>query len=251
MSDKIKIVNYSSEDERQRRSEFADVIKSYPIPNDEFCDNLGLFMDSKLISRMKFMDEIYSKITEVPGIVMEFGTRWGQNIAFFSELRAIYEPYNRTRKMVAFDTFSGFPSTCEKDGKILSNGGGMYSVTDNYYDLLDDVMKYHEQCNPLSHIKKYEIVRGDACKEVPAYLERNPETIIALAWFDFDIYEPTKVCLETIKNRLTKGSIVGFDELNDHSHPGETLAVMETLGLNNIRLRRPKYASRVAYFIVE
>ena len=37
--------------------------------------------------------------------------------------------------------------------------------------------------------------------------------------------------LELIKPRLTKGTVLGFDELNDPDSPGETLAVMETLGL--------------------
>jgi hypothetical protein len=40
-------------------------------------------------------------------------------------------------------------------------------------------------------------------------------SIVAFAYFDFDLYEPTKGCLLTIKDRLTRGSILGFDELND------------------------------------
>ena len=72
-----------------------------------------------------------------------------------------------------------------------------------------------------------------------------------MAYFDFDLYKPTKECLLQIKERLVKGSILGFDELNDPDSPGETLALMETFGLNNISLKRFKYASRVSYFIVE
>ena len=48
-----------------------------------------------------------------------------------------------------------------------------------------------------------------------------------------------------------KGSIVGFDELNDPDSPGETRALMEVFGLNNVRLRRFPHASRVSYFVVE
>jgi hypothetical protein len=72
-----------------------------------------------------------------------------------------------------------------------------------------------------------------------------------LAYFDFDLYKPTKECLEAIKPRLTKGSVVAFDELNDPDSPGETLALMEVFGLENITLKRYPYASRVSYFIVE
>jgi hypothetical protein len=56
---------------------------------------------------------------------------------------------------------------------------------------------------------------------------------------------------EIIKSRLVKGSVIGFDELNDPDSPGETLALKEAIGLNNIRLKRYKFASRVSYFVVE
>jgi hypothetical protein len=34
----------------------------------------------------------------------------------------------------------------------------------------------------------------------------------ALAYFDLDLYEPTRAVLEQIRPYLTKGSIVAFDE---------------------------------------
>ena len=103
----------------------------------------------------------------------------------------------------------------------------------------------------MAHVKKFDIVQGDASVTVERYLKDHPETIVALAFFDFDIYAPTRKVLEDIRPRLTKGSVVAFDELNDPDAPGETLAVMETLGLPNIRLRKYPHASRVSYFIVE
>jgi len=128
---------------------------------------------------------------------------------------------------------------------------GNLSTSKNYVDYLNRVMELQEKDNPLSHIKKYDIRAGDATKEIDKYLKEAPETIIALAYFDFDIYEPTKKCLEAIRPRLVKGSVIGFDELNDPDSPGETLALMETFGLNNIKLKRYRYASRVSYFVVE
>ena len=44
---------------------------------------------------------------------------------------------------------------------------------------------------------------------------------------------------------------MAFDELNDPDSPGETLALIEVFGLENIKLKRYPYASRVSYFIVE
>mgnify|MGYP003625239661 FL=1 len=42
-----------------------------------------------------------------------------------------------------------------------------------------------------------------------------------------------------------------FDELNDPDSPGETLALMEVFGLENVTLKRFPYVSRISYFIVE
>jgi hypothetical protein len=53
-----------------------------------------------------------------------------------------------------------------------------------------------------------------------------------------DIYRPTKAALEMILPRLTKGSMLVFDELNCEFFPGETQALAEVLGLGNLRLER-------------
>merc|ERR1711964_216927 len=101
---------------------------------------------------------------------------------------------------------------------------GMYGVTENYEAFLENLLAAQEQLAPRSHQRKFELVKGDASDTVPAYLERNPETVIALAYFDMDLYEPTKVCLEAIKDHLTRGSVVGFDEVALAEFPGETVA---------------------------
>ncbi len=245
------VVSYGREEERERRVGFAKKVRGCPIPDEELVDNLGLFLNSKTLSRIKFMDFLYSRIVDVMGVVMEFGTRWGQNIGLFSSLRGIYEPFNRTRSIIAFDTFEGFPGVSVKDGLSPVMREGAYSVTRGYESFLSEVMDFHEQENPLDHIRKYELVKGDVCATLPVYLDGHPETVIALAYFDLDLYEPTRVCLELIQDRLVKGSVVGFDEINEPVTPGETLAVMEVLGLNNIRLKRLSYASRASYFVVE
>ncbi|MFC1521979.1 crotonobetainyl-CoA--carnitine CoA-transferase [Elusimicrobiota bacterium] len=248
--DKMSIKAYSSADERVNRSAMYKSLKECPIPESQVLENLGLFLESKHLSRILCMDFIYRKIIDVQGVVMEFGTRWGQNVALFSALRGIYEPFNRHRKIIGFDTFSGFPSISKKDGKSDLMAKGQLVVAPKYERYLSRILELHENANPLPHIKKYEICAGDATKEVSKYLKKSPETIVALAYFDFDLYTPTKKCLKMIRSRLTKGSVVAFDELNDPDSPGETLALLETMGLNNVRLQRFPFASRVSYFVV-
>ena len=249
--DLTKIKAYNSDHEAKIRQEIVELLKKTPIPEDQLMSNLGLFLNSKNLSRILFMDHIFKLIVDIPGAVFEFGTRWGQNVALFSALRGIYDPFNRHRKIVGFDTFSGFPEISPKDGKSKMMFEGNLTLTKGYYEYLTKIMEYHEQENPLSHIKKYELIKGDANLEIVKYLKKHPETIVALAFFDFDTYKPTKKCLQAIKPHLVKGSILGFDELNDSDSPGETLALDEAFGLNNIRLKRHKFTSRTSYFIVE
>ena len=251
ISSEVDVMHYGSSQELEGRNGLLSALINSPIPQDQLLDNIALYIDSKKLSRILFMDFIYKQILDVQGVVMEFGTRWGPNATLFSALRGIYEPFNRHRKIIAFDTFTGFPSVAKEDGESELMIPGQLFTADNYNEYLDKLLSLHETLNPLSHIKKYEVCKGDAIFELEKYLDLHPQTIISLAYFDFDIYEPTKRCLEMILPRLTKGSVVGFDELNDPDSPGETLALMEIVGLNNIRLKRFKFASRVSYYVVE
>ena len=251
ITNKIDIKDYASISEEQGRGGLLDLLKNNPIPDEQLLANIQLFIDSKNLSRILFMNELYKMAVDVQGVVMEFGTRWGPNAAQFTALRSIYEPFNRHKKIIAFDTFKGFPSVEKEDGISDLMVPGQLELPDNYELFLEKVMHLQESVNPLSHIKKFEVVKGDAIIKLAEYLESHPETIVALAYFDFDIYKPTKDCLDLIASRVTKGSVIGFDELNDPDSPGETTALMESFGLRNISLKRYRYASRVSYFIVE
>ena len=188
---------------------------------------------------------------------MEFGCRWGNVSSVFTSLREIYEPYNRHRKIIAFDTFTGFPTNMtEHDNpyaisQVMKKGG--LACTENYDKYLIENLKLKEEDAPLSHIQKSFVIKGDVTKTLPKYLKEAEGTIIALTFFDLDIYEPTKFCLETILPYLVKGSILVFDELNDHDSPGETVALREFLdgNLMGVEIKRYRYASRVSYIRVE
>ena len=240
---------FSNNQEQDARLKLANLLEECKIPKPEILSNLGLFLNSKNLSRILFMNYIYQKIIDVQGVVFDLGTRWGQNMSLFSSFRGIYEPYNRHRKIIGFDTFQGFVEITPEDGESNLMNPGNVTVSPNYENYLNEIMECHEQDNPLSHIKKFSIIKGDANITVQDYLEANPETIISLAYFDFDVYKPTAKVLETIIPRLTRGSVLGFDELNDPDSPGETIALMEKIGLNNIKLKRYRYSSRVSYFV--
>lgn len=241
----------SSTDEKEVLRAFCDHFKNSPLPDDELLPNLGMFLTSKALSRILFFFEIYRKIVHTHGIVAEFGVRWGQTLAIMSALRGIFEPFNRHRKIVGFDTFAGFTGLGDKDGKLCRCVDGSFSVPPGYEDFLGQLLTLQEKLNPISHLTKFELVKGNARETVPAYLEKHPETIISLAIFDFDIYEPTRATLEAIRPYLCRGSILVFDELCDDIFPGETIALREILGLNNLRIQRFPMTARISYLEIE
>ncbi|MFA6082405.1 MAG: crotonobetainyl-CoA--carnitine CoA-transferase [Patescibacteria group bacterium] len=241
----------SANHETELRRDFQKLFRDCPIPDNEILENLSLFLNRQTMSRIIFMNEMYQRIINVHGVAMEFGTRWGRNLAMFESFRGMYEPFNFNRKIVCFDTFSGFPSVDAKDGKADIIKEQAFSTTENYDEYLTKVLDYHEKESPISHIKKYEIVKGDATKTVHQYFINNPETIVAIAYFDFDIYAPTKECLVALKNHVTKGTVIGFDELNLHDYPGETLAFKEVFELDKYAIRRSPLVPNASYIVIE
>ncbi|HXC99441.1 MAG TPA: crotonobetainyl-CoA--carnitine CoA-transferase [Verrucomicrobiae bacterium] len=242
------IITWGDAGQKDRRQQFLEHFRNWPVPDSEFFLNLGMFLVPQTLGRILFMDHMYRQILPVQGIVAEFGCRWGQNLSLLTSLRGIHEPFNRLRKIVGFDTFQGFPSVSGQDGDLNQ---GMYSTAPDYAEYLAKVLQFQEGENPMSHIKKHEIVQGDASVTVPEYLKRNPHTIISMAYFDMDIYQPTRDVLLAIRDHLTQGSVIGFDELNDEACPGETAAVKEVLGLNRVAIRRFGPSSRTSYMVVD
>jgi hypothetical protein len=235
----------------EARETLSRLFRENPLPEDQLLINLGLFMRSSALARIFFLNEIYEKIVDLPGCVMEFGTWWGQSLILFENFRAIHEPYNFSRRVIGFDTFSGYAAVGENDIPSETIKPGGYATTTDYVKYLAELIDYHESENVMSHIKKHRLVSGDVNETAPKFFRDNPETIVALAFFDMALYEPTKNCLEAIKPHLIKGSVLAFDELNTPEYPGETLAVMETIGLSGHQLRRSRFTPDRCYMIIE
>jgi hypothetical protein len=243
----------SSNRELDRRASFLATFESSPIPRNELLySQLALYLPRQELSRMLALAELYrDHVLQTNGVLVEFGTCYGRTAALLTNLRGIFEPFNFTRKLIIFDTFSGLQGTSESDGVHALAIDGAYKSGEGYELYLDEVLTYHEAEAPIGHCKKFEIVKGDASKLIREYLTRHPETIIALAYFDFDIYGPTKACLEAIQPHLTKSSVLAFDQLNCPEYPGETVALKQVFGLGKCTLRRSALSPWMSYTTCE
>lgn len=223
----------STTKEVSNRDKLIELWNTPPYSQKELIWEPYLYMNRLVLTRLLCIEELYKLQIQNHGVIMQFGVYHGRDLALLINLRGIYEPFNYTKKIIGFDTFGGLPEFHKNDGKIGAKGD--FSVPTQYEEYLEEVLQYHENECPLSHIRKFELIKGDVRESLPRYLEYHPETIISLLYLDMDIYEPTKFVLETIEPYLVKGSIIVFDELNFKAYPGETIAFRES-GFSKYRL---------------
>jgi hypothetical protein len=235
----------------ETRRRIAELLAGSPIPPSALPNNLPLYMRKDAVADVLVINDLYMRILTVPGSVLEFGTRWGRHLALLLALREMYEPYNYTRRIVGFDTFSGFPGVHEHDGAYREIRPGSMSVVDGYADHLEEILDALESETAQGHIRRFDVRRGDVIKTLPEYLDDHPETIVSLAYFDLDLYEPTKACLQAIRPRLVPGSVVAFDELAHQNFPGETVAVLQELTLLRGKLEKLPYSRYPAFVTIQ
>lgn len=227
-----RLLPHESPTEKDVRERLTTLLTETPIPPVYLIDNLPVYLRRHQLADLLTMDALYRLLIDVPGVVMEFGVLHGRHLATLTALRGLHEPFNSFRRIVGFDTFTGFPDLSDVDQVSPSAAVGRFAVPDDEVDHLRAVLDAHEASDPVSHVRRTFVVQGDVRETVPRYLEENPETIIGMAFFDLDLYEPTRELLLAIRPHLVKGSILAFDELGHPRWPGVTRALRETLGLD-------------------
>jgi len=233
---------FPSEVEQATRRRLAELYELSPIPPEDRLEHLELFMRPQRISEILSLDTIYRRILDVHGVVMEFGVRWGRHLSVFTALRTRYEPHNLHRRIIGFDTFTGFTKPVVADGNSERVYEGAMIVSEGYENYLVQVLAAHEQETPGAHIRRFSIIKGDAPETLTIYLEKHPETIVALAYFDMDLYLPTKECLDLLGPHLGKGSVIAFDQISHPDFPGESVALKESQWFGKCCLERLPYA---------
>lgn len=241
-----------TEKDRSRFLEYAEYFEKSPLPTTLKLSSFAKYVRRQDISRFLAKNELFKLQLDVPGVVIECGCYAGAGVMTYAQLSSIYEPYNHQRRIFGFDTFAGFPSVASEDDNVdkKSQAGDLY-VNENIIDEISRAIDLHDDNRALSHIPKTQLVVGDATKTIPEFIKENQHIIVSLLYLDFDLYAPTKVALDVLVDRMPKGAVLAFDELNTKNYPGETTALHEVLGLRNVRLKKTQFDPYIAYAIIE
>lgn len=165
--------------------------------------------------------ELYKKIIELPGDIIELGVFKGGSLIQFCTFRELLENEN-SRKIIGFDVFGEFPcgQKVESDSEFVNMWNNMFKDEFLSKEELEESLKNKNFGN-------VELVKGDILITLDAYLKKYPYTRIAMLHIDTDIYEPAKYSLERLFDRVVKGGIIIFDDYGRNE--GETLAIDEFL----------------------
>jgi hypothetical protein len=222
------------------------------MPVSDKAANFTNWARTRDIARFIARYHLFKLIENVPGCIFECGVHYGGGFSSWQHLSEIYEPVNFTRRIYGFDTFEGFPSVAISDNETsaLHHATGDFSVGGEKV-LIIDTLKSIEQTRKVVVPERFNIVVGDISLTLPDLLKSDSSISISLLYLDLDLYEPTAKTLIACRERLTKGSVVVFDEYADPNWPGETKALADTLGINNVRLQCFNQIPRISYFVVE
>ncbi len=238
--------------ERELVEGFCRAFECSVVPLEQRLQDFPRHVRRQDVARFLTKYEIFKLALPANGSIVECGVFAGGGLMSWVHFSSIMEPYNHTRRVIGFDTFSGFPDLHNADTQTgvsdhLRPGG--LDVGAAVKDELTALADLHDRNRPLGHIPKMELVMGDARTTIDAYVKAHPHLIVSLIYLDFDIYAPTKAALQHLYPRVVKGGVIAFDELNCPEFPGETTALLEALDLNQVELRRLPMDPYISYFI--
>ena len=215
-----------------------DCFNRNPAVFEKKMENFPKYVRRQNMTRFLSLYEIFKRIINIKGSIIECGVNEGFGILAWSKLSAILEPSNLTRRIYGFDTFEGFPNINEKDRSPTSTNINVGDMFADSYDEINELSRAHDSTRFLGHIPKVDLIKGDPAETIPAFLEENPHILVSLLFLDFDLYEPTRTALECFLPRMCKGAVVAFDELDNPLWPGETQALLDVMNAADSRIER-------------
>ncbi len=238
--------NFRRSSEKEAAEEYAHIFDKSNDTTASKLQNFVKYIRRQDVTKLLARYEIFKKVLYTKGSVVECGVFKGAGLMSWALFSDMLEPVNLTRRIYGFDTFEGFPNVSEKDKNMLRNPG-TGDLKAEVFDELCELISAYDKNRFLGHISKVSLVKGDVTKTIPEFIEKNQHLVVSLLFLDMDLYEPTKAAIEYFVPRMPKGSVIAFDELDNPIWPGETLALLDSIGINKLELKRMDFDPYISY----
>lgn len=193
------------------------------------------------IAKFLYHYEIYKKILNIPGDVLEFGVFKGASFSRLLSFRKILEN-DDSRKIIGFDDFGTFTAKGKKEDilfakkfkKTLGLGTSDVQLKNNFIN---------------NGYTNFQLIKGDVVKTLPKFLKKNSGAKISLLHLDLDVYRPTKFVLSKLYKKMSKGGIILIDDYAEIA--GATDAVDEFFSKKNFKIEKMRFYKRPSYIVTK
>lgn len=201
------------------------------------------FADRRRFGKFCAHYELYKKILEIPGDILELGVYKAASLVRLAVFRDLLET-SHSRKIVGFDAFGDFPT----DGLSLPTDRSFVPEFESEGGAGLDVREVEAIFRDKDCDDNVLLIKGNVRETLPAFLEEQPQTRIALLHLDMDVYEPTHMAIELLWDRIVPGGLLVVDDYN--AVEGATRAVDEFLARSGRQMAKLPI-SHVPAFIVK
>lgn len=201
------------------------------------------FADRRRFGKFLAHYELYKKILGMPGDILEFGVYKAASLIRMAVFRDLLET-TYSRKIVGFDAFGDFPT----EGLSLPTDRNFVPAFESEGGPGLDVEEVKAIFRGKGCGDNVRLIKGNVMETLPAFLNEQPQTRIALLHLDMDVYEPTQLAIELLWDRIVPGGVLVIDDYN--AVEGATRAVDEFLATSGRQIAKLPI-SHVPAFIVK
>jgi hypothetical protein len=227
----VSDISLRHENERLQREALEKLFKDTVLSPFDMFRNFPVFTPRYTIARFVSHYELFKRIYELPGTIIDCGVFQGASTFTWAKLCEIFCPTDVRKVVYGFDTFKGFPSLNKSDGRKCLRNDRRVGGFDPGSSIERDLMAAQEAMRPdkhIRHLNRIEFIKGNATKTIPRFVKAKGHGFkVALLNIDFDLYEPTRVALENFVPLMVKGGIIIADEYALETFGGETRAIDE------------------------
>jgi len=214
--------------------------------NKEFDYENGFYLTSQPYRMGNILShyELFKRSVGLPGDIVELGVFKGGSIIQWATFRELLENEN-SRKIIGFDMFGPFPKTT---GEVPSDNEFVDKWNSDFngsFLTRDELYKAFQHKN----IHNVELVQGDIAVTLPEYIEKHRELRISLLHIDVDVYDPCKLGLELLFDRVVKSGVIVFDDYA--AIEGETRAVDDFFKNLNCQLQKYPFSHKKPTYLIK